>query len=377
VRRVVLRSLALLVALAAGACAQLRDVADEPSPPVAALPNVTPTFYVPPLSGTMVDWGLSERVAAELYRYDVVASTGSVISASHVLYSVAEAVPGDDGDLAVTIYWDLVDPAGELVGTAAQRVAMSPSAWAGVPDDLDRLAKDAVARVVNILPGGQFAFADPETQVAVREEHEKLEERRRLYRKMATRGGLGPLSQRLFLRAEQAEAEAAAERQAVPEAVAEIAGPTEIDGPGENAARLAAGASAGRDALIGPASAAPVSTGGRVWVQLGVYPEETAARTYWHDLTVRHQDLFVGRVASFQDLDMGEKGRVVGVRTGPFESVGAGRDFCAALRDSAVPCFVTPTTMTADLLPPADEPTAGDDAGLAPSLGIMSVQAAE
>ena len=176
-------SLVLLaaMALAAASCSTgtPAGAGDELGPPrAAALPNVTPNLYVAPLIGPGQDWNLDERVAAQLHRYDIAASTLGHNGASYLLYSLAEGALAADGFVDVTIHWDLLDPEGELIGTVTQAERMAAADWQAVPATLDAVAEAAAARIVAIVPGRRWSPVDPAAVVAARAEREKIEEQR-------------------------------------------------------------------------------------------------------------------------------------------------------------------------------------------------------
>jgi hypothetical protein len=314
-------------ALAAAGCAAERGpVTDEVGPPGSALPDLSPTLYMPPLYGTATPWPLTEAVAQSLQRFDIAVATHSGNAASYVLYSLAEAAPTADGRQQVTIHWDLVEPRGELIGTATQTSTMTAEAWQNVPPGLTAMADDAAARILHILPGAQWEPTDPSRKVAAREERRKLEARRALYRRMAARGGLGPLSQRIFLHAEQQERRTADQagpaQAAVAPAVAPAAAPV-IDG------------------TPGRLEAAPVValTDGH-FAELGAFPDEGEARAHWGRLRRAYGALFRGHGFVLAPVELGERGTFYRVHAGPFEKRAEVVRFCRELVGVGFPCFV-------------------------------------
>ncbi len=330
---------ATAVALA-GCSTRRAGTADELGPPQVALPDVTPSLYVPPLYGTASIWHLNDEMALALQRHDIAASTGGANGASYVLYSMAEAEPVSDGHYEVTIYWDLVEPGGELVGTVSQTERMTAREWDTVPPDLPKLADRSAARVIHVVPGRKWGPTDPVARLAAREEREKLDERRRLYRKMAARGGLGPLSKRIFVHAEQKErrtqrtlarkrATALAEAKSDSLAVATPRPPMN----GVPADDVEA------STVERPSPPAEPSKSGH-WASLGAFPDEADARSHWLRLRLTHADLFTGREVGFSAVDMGDRGTFQRVDAGPFAEVAEVAEFCAALKTAAVDCTV-------------------------------------
>ncbi|MCP4327633.1 MAG: SPOR domain-containing protein [Alphaproteobacteria bacterium] len=325
---------------------------DELGPPQATLPDVTPTLYVLPVYGTETQWHLNGEVALELQRYDIAASTQGGHGASYVLYSLAEAQPVAADQVDVTFYWDLVEPRGELIGTVSHTENMSIEEWRGLPPDVPKIAVEAASRIINIVPGARWDPTDPAARVAAREERRKLEERRRLYRKMASRGGLGPLSKRIFVRAEQEE-----RRSRV--AVAQKLAATSEDSATETADD-AADAVVETDSAAGPsggtvqvaAAAAetgdPNSDGGAdsaatgddgLWAELGTFPDEAEARSYWLRLRFRHPRLFTDRRVHLAPVQMADRGTFYRVDAGPFAVPVEAMQFCLELQAAEVDCM--------------------------------------
>ena len=315
-------------ALAVAGCAPARAPAtDEVGPPGANLPDVTPTLFVPPLYGTAVPWALSQAVALELRRYDVAVATETGNAASYILYSLAEAEPTADGGREVTIYWDLVEPRGELVGNVSQHRTMTAAAWQGVPPDLTAVAADAAARILHILPGARWQPTDPAVMVAAREENRKLEERRRLYRKMAARGGLGPLSRRIFIHAEKQEMIAAG-------AAKTAAADDRATGSSSGTPPVAPAAD--RQVAVKTPAAAPAG----ILAELGAFSDEADARIYWQQLRRAHADLFDGHGVVMTPVELDGRGTNYRVHAGPFGTAAEAAEFCRALTAADIRCFV-------------------------------------
>jgi hypothetical protein len=365
-------------AVAMGSCAPppRPPATDEVGPPSAGLPSVTPSIYVPPVYGTDERWFLNDEVAGALLKYDIAASTEGANGASYVLYSMAEAKPASGGLVDVTFYWDLVEPGGELVGTVSQTERMTSDAWHGVPSDLPRLAKGAAARIVNVVPGQRFELVDPSVRVAARAEREKLEERRRLYRKMASRGGLGPLSKRLFSHAEAQERQARAaqaetadgqserlEADAIYTAAVEPAPAEDTVAPPDVAVATPTADATAADAETPDADVTVATESGITftpvkratadhsvtvaepptkphWVNLAAFPDEADARSYWLRLRFTRADLFSGHKVEFMPVDMGDRGTFYRVDAGPFTDVADAVRFCGELRAARVDCAV-------------------------------------
>jgi len=359
---------ALSVLVFAACAPPPQRVADELSLPQASVPSVTPALYVPQVWGINPDWHLNERLIAQLRRYDVAASTTSAMGEGHVLYGVAEAVPIDADTVDVTIYWDFVDPSGELLGTARQSESMTNAEWSSVPPQLDAIAEASAARIINILPGARWELVDPATKVAAREEREKQEERRRLYRKMAARGGLGPLSQRLFLHAEKAKQENEQARQP----------------PNQSASTVPVKAE--RPAAAGPtADNQDLAAAGARWAQLAAFRSESDARAYWRGAIQSHGGIFEGLRASFPRVDLGENGIFYRVHVGPFADEAAAARFCREAGSVSLACFVAQPTVPKDpTIQKVDtEPAASrgapetSESGLLKPLGIIALPVGE
>jgi len=329
---------AICGALAAAGCAPQRGpVTDEVGPPGAALPDLSPTLYMPTLYGTATPWPLNAAVAEELERYDIAVATQSGNAASYVLYSMAEAVPVAGGGREVTIYWDLVEPRGELIGNVIQTRTMTADAWRNVPPDLPAMAADAAARILHILPGAQWEPTDPARKIAAREERQKLEGRRALYRRMAARGGLGPLSRRIFLHAEQQERLAAEEADSAQAAATGPAtGPAIDDDPGplDTATVVAPAADA---PVIAELEATPAEGD---FAELGAFPDEADARSHWQQLRRAHAELFDGRGIVVTPVELGERGTFYRVHAGPFGTPAEATGFCQELAAAGTRCFV-------------------------------------
>ena len=324
-------------ALAVAGCAAERGpVSDEVGPPGAALPDLTPTLYMPPLYGTVTPWPLNEAVARELQRYDIAVATQSGNAASYVLYSMAEAAPVPGDRQQVTIYWDLVEPRGELIGTTTQTSTMTAAAWQDVPPDLPAMATDAAARILHILPGAQWEPTDPARKITAREERRKLEARRALYRRMAARGGLGPLSRRIFLHAEQQERRAADQAEAARLAAAPPAVPVIDDDPGLFDTTPVAAPAA--ETAVAPEPPGVPADG--LYAELGAFPDEADARSHWRQLRRAHGALFDGHGVVLTAVELGESGTFYRVNAGPFGTPAEAAGFCQELAGAGIRCFV-------------------------------------
>lgn len=354
-RLAIFLSLCLATSLAACGPGQ-RSIIDRDAGPPPGLPNVTPGLFVAPLLGTAEDWQINTLVAEELRRYDIAASTESANAGSYVLYSLAEAAPRRDSGMDVTIHWDLLDPDGGLVGSASQRERLDRAEWDGLPADLQQLARNAAARIVNIVPGGEWTFRDPTAELAAREARRKLEERRSLYRRIAQRGGMGPLSQRLFTHAERLERQ----RDSV--------------GIGLQTANRTDDSA---DDL------APLGAPTVPWIQLGTFRSEGAASGYWAGLAESHPEL-VGDLSQVTSPQPGDDDyvRLLG---GPFPQIDAADRACQRFRVAGVSCSVAlePESLTF-LAAPRREPLGAllddsprpGDSGLLSSFGLIDSGAA-